>query len=123
MAFPGEYNISYYKGDTYEFRIYPKDASGNTFDLTDYSVAFTIATARGSAATQFTCYAAKSADNTYLTCAIRPADGEQLSAGTTYVYDVQITDPDTSEVDQPYDRVYTVLTGNVTIRDHVTGAV
>jgi len=36
MAFPGTYNISYYKGDTYEFRIYPKTADGDVFDLTPY---------------------------------------------------------------------------------------
>ena len=49
MAFPGTYNISYYRGDSYEFNVYPKTSSGNAFSLTDYaSAVFTIATARGS---------------------------------------------------------------------------
>jgi hypothetical protein len=53
MAFPGTYNINYYKGDTYEFRIYPKDAEGNAFPLGDYegSETFTIANVRGELAT------------------------------------------------------------------------
>jgi len=48
MAFPAVFNISYYRGDTYEFRIYPKDANGNAFPLTGYDanegVKFTMST-------------------------------------------------------------------------------
>lgn len=54
MAFPGTYNINYYKGDTYEFNVYPKNSDGTTFNLnTDpaYTPTFTIATKRGSAST------------------------------------------------------------------------
>ena len=47
MAFPGTYNFSYYKGDTNEFVIRPKNASGSAFDLTGYTAAFFIASARG----------------------------------------------------------------------------
>ena len=50
MSFPGTYNINYYKGDTFEFRVYPKDSSGAPFDLTGYQssdVKFSIAAARG----------------------------------------------------------------------------
>lgn len=50
MAFPGTYNISYYKGDTFEFDVYPKNSSGTAFDLAGYateSAIFTIAAARG----------------------------------------------------------------------------
>lgn len=48
MAFPGTLNLSYYKGDTLEFRVQPKDTSDNVFDLTGYTSAkFTIATGRG----------------------------------------------------------------------------
>ena len=43
MAFPGTYNISYYKGDTLEFKIYPKDSSGASFSLDNYIATFTIA--------------------------------------------------------------------------------
>ena len=48
MAFPGTYNFSYYKGDTYQFLVFPKDSSGNTFDLSSFTASkFTIATKRG----------------------------------------------------------------------------
>lgn len=54
MAFPGTYNINYYKGDTFEFNVYPKNSDGTTFNLnTDpaYTSTFTLATKRGSAST------------------------------------------------------------------------
>lgn len=119
MAFPGTYNISYYKGDTFEFRIYPKDSAGDVFDLTDYSnddIVFAISTARGTTPT-IEAYAAKSEDNTYITCAILPGNGAAMTAGTTYVYDVQI-----AKTASPYDYVYTILTGNISVTDQIAGA-
>ena len=118
MAFPGTYNITYYKGDTLEFRIYPKDATGAVFDLTDYGNAtFKIATERGAGgvAGQITGFAQIHSSNTYLTCAITPDNGDDMSAGTTYVYDVQIR-----KVGTPYDFIYTLLTGTITVTDEVT---
>jgi hypothetical protein len=120
MTFPGTYNISYYKGDTLEFRVYPKDSSGAAFDLTDYDNAsgplFTISTVRGSAglANQVQAYAEISTDNTHILCAIRPSDGEELTSGTTYVYDVEI-----SKEDSPYDIISTLLTGTITVTEQV----
>lgn len=120
MAFPGTYNISYYKGDTLEFRVYPKDSSGAAFDLTDYDNAsgplFTISTARGDSGLpdQISAYAAVSDDNTYILCVIRPEDGAQLTAGTQYVYDVEI-----SKEGVDYDTVSTLLTGTITVTDQV----
>lgn len=122
MAFPGTFNINYYKGDTYEFSIYPKNSSGATFDLTSYSsdsATFTIAESRGSAGsgTQLTGYAVLSDDKTYIRCAIRPTDGEALNAAKTYVYDVQISDNA-----NPYPYIYTLLTGTISITEQVTPA-
>lgn len=55
MAFPGTYNFSYYKGDTYQFLVFPKDSSGNTFDLSSFTASrFTIATKRGTASASAT---------------------------------------------------------------------
>lgn len=52
MAYPGTYDINYYKGDTFEFRIYPKDTSGSTFNLTGYlPPKFKISNIRGGTAT------------------------------------------------------------------------
>ena len=121
MAFPGTYNFSYYKGDTLEFKIFPKDSSGATFDLEDYvnenSPLFTISTARGAAglADQIACFAEISADFTHIVCTIRPEDGEQLTAGQQYVYDVEISKPSS-----PYNVINTLLTGNISVTDQVT---
>lgn len=122
MAFPGTYNIDYYKGDTFEFRIYPKDSSGAAFPLEDYSTSgdttFTIAPTRGELENPLDAiegYAVISADYTYIQCAITPANGAELTAGTTYVYDVEI-----SRTDAPYDFTFTLLTGTISITDQVT---
>jgi hypothetical protein len=121
MAFPGTYNINYYMGDTYEFRVYPKDASGATFPLNQYTDAdFVIATVRGAdgEADRINAYAAISDDNSHVLCAIRPEDSIDLDPTATYVYDVQIARA--AEGTEPYDYVYTILTGQITITDQVT---
>lgn len=119
MAFPGTFNISYYKGDTYEFNIYPKDSNGQPFNLSNYSVAFTVANRRGAnPETSINAYAVITADSV-IRCVIPPLDAAVLDAGTTYVYDVQITN---ELEDLPYPIVYTVLTGNISVSEQVTGA-
>jgi hypothetical protein len=117
MSFPGTYNISYYYGDTLEFRVYPKNSSGDIFDLTTFTSAkFTIAPNRESPVQdQISCFASISADRTNIFCAIRPEDSENLSAATSYVYDVEI-----SKESEPYDIIYTLLTGTVSITNDVT---
>lgn len=121
MAFPGTLNINYYKGDTYEFRIYPKDSLGASFDLTTYSQAkFTISTSRGSAGVsgKIECLAViTSGLGNYVTCTIRPNDSVTMNAATQYVYDVEIT-----KTASPYNYVYTLLTGSITVTDHIAGA-
>lgn len=118
MAFPGTLNIDYYKGDTYEFRIYPKDSTGSVFNLAPYgNVTFTISTTRGTAgvADQISGHAEISSDKTYVLCAITPGNGTAMTAGTQYVYDVQIR-----KSSLPYDYIYTLLTGSITVTDDVT---
>jgi len=130
LAFPGTYNFNYYKGDTFEFRVYPLNTAeeGGSFDLSGYAspqdVNFYISTARGSAglSDQIECYAeipAASGGGTsdHILCVIRPADGNQLTAGVSYVYDVEITKSGTD-----YPLTYTLLTGNITVTDQVYGA-
>lgn len=121
MAFPSTFNISYYKGDTYEFNIYPKDSNGQPFDMTDYSATFTIADARGAnPSITFSGYALIPADATSVRCAILPADAASMTSGNSYVYDVQISKEDES---LPYTLTYTLLTGTITVTNDVTGAV
>lgn len=146
MAFPATYDFNYYKGDTFEFRIYPKKNDGTVFNLSSYQIAsntssiidnvtdtvapydsarFTISTARGTAgvANKVDCYARIWDDGTHVRCAIRPEDSTTLVAGTEYVYDVEVVKPaGTAGNPESYSLVHTLLTGKITITDQVTGA-
>ncbi len=117
MAFPGTYNIDYYKGDTYEFRIYPKDSSGAPFSLSGYAAEkFTIAPTRGETNVNniVGCYAKIENDN--ILCVIRPSDGEKLSSeNSPYYYDVEI-----ENTSGEYTKLYTILTGSVAVTEQVT---
>jgi hypothetical protein len=123
MAFPAVFNISYYRGDTYEFRIYPKDASGNQFPLVGYDpiagVRFTMSTERGEdgISSQLQGYARISSDGTYIDCAILPLNGIAMDFSLNYVYDVQVFKAGT-----PYDVVTTLLTGTISVTEQITGA-
>ncbi len=124
MAFPGSYNINYYRGDTLEFRIYPKDANGNTFSLSGYGGAkFWIQTQKGNAgySSRIECIATISSDSSYVLCVIPPttSGGLALTAGTTYVYDVEVS----KTVSGSYNLVHTLLQGQITVTDHVSGTV
>lgn len=182
MAFPGTFNFSYYRGDTYEFIVQPKDSLGGEFDLTDFDAEFNIATARGGAIATTASYASGGASgatsfvissanpaiaagqkvtgtgiasntavasvsgttinlsqattaqvagtltfsNQYagtavvneatniITCSITPAIGRNLIGGVSYVYDLQITDGI---------KIFTILTGTVTVTNDITGAI
>jgi hypothetical protein len=114
MAFPGSYNFSYYRGDTNQFVIRPKNANGSAFNLTGYSAQFFIANRRGSTGTQYEAQAVVDSVNALVTCTILPGVGRTLAAGT-YVYDVQITTGSSN--------ILTILTGSVTVTDDITGAV
>jgi hypothetical protein len=149
MAFPATYDFNYYKGDTFEFKIYPKKNDGTVFDLRHYdaptsfandpdyvnasastydSAQFTIATARGPISTAsgvqqpIRCFARISEDGTNVSCAIRPTDAETLIAGTEYVYDVEVKKPAGLPGSGQYEVVQTLLTGKITVTDQVTGA-
>jgi hypothetical protein len=115
MAFPATYNIDYYEGDTYEFIIYPKTANGLVFDLDGYTSAFNIASATGPSPS-FTVggSAIINSAKTQITCKILPAVGRQLVAGTTYYYDVQVSNG--------IEKVNTLLKGTISVTADVTGA-
>jgi hypothetical protein len=114
MAFPATYNFSYYRGDTNQFVIRPKNSDGSAFDLDGYDADFFIATARGSSATQYEAQAVVDEVNNLVTCTILPGVGSQLPPGT-YVYDVQ--------VDSGASLVYTLLTGTISVTEQVSGAI
>jgi hypothetical protein len=114
MAFPGTFNFSYYRGDTNQFVVRPKNASGSAFDLSGYTAIFTIANRRGSTGTQYQAQAVVDTNSDLITCTILPGVGRSLAAGT-YVYDLQITTGASN--------ILTVLTGSITVTDDITGAV
>jgi hypothetical protein len=117
MAFPGTYNFTYYRGDTLEFNVYPKTTAGTPFSLADYTVSFNIATQRGLASeNQINAYSAISSDKTHVQCAITPADGSQLSAGTPYVYDIEIS----YLLAPAYPKIYTLMTGDISVTEQIT---
>jgi hypothetical protein len=119
MAFPGELNINYYKGDTHEFKVYPQKTDGSIFYLNDYSNAkFKIAEVRGAAglADQISGSAIISTDGTHVVCAITPANGAEMDPSITYVYDVQVYAPGSGT----YDKIFTLLTGSISVTDDVT---
>ncbi len=119
MAFPGTYNFSYYRGDTFEFVISPKSANGTTFSLDSFTGAgseanFTIANVRGSTGTQTEADAVVDDVLDTVTCTITPTVGRNLSAGS-YVYDIEIIS--TTGV------IHTLVTGTITVTDDISGAV
>jgi hypothetical protein len=114
MAFPGTYNFSYYKGDTSEFVIRPKNSDGSSFNLNGYTAEFFIASARGNNPSfSVEGQAVVSEVNNTVTCTILPGVGGTLNAGT-YFYDVQITSGPST--------IFTLVTGNITVTEQVTGA-
>jgi hypothetical protein len=114
MAFPGTFNFNYYRGDTNQFVVRPKNASGSAFDLSGYTAAFRIANRRGSTGTQYEAQVVVDTASDLLTCTILPGVGRQLTPGT-FVYDIQITTGASN--------ILTVLTGTITVTDDITGAV
>jgi hypothetical protein len=113
MAFPGTFNFNYYRGDRYEFNISPQNSDRSTFDLTAYTGKFFIANNRGANATQYEARVEK--DGNQIKCIILPEVGRQLSPGTNYVYDVEI-----SKADGAF--IYTLLTGNIKVTDDISGS-
>jgi sarcosine oxidase delta subunit len=118
MAFPGTYNFNYYRGDTAQFVVRPKNASdGSAYDLTDYSAIFTVANVRGSTGTQYSdaqgMTAVVNEATNIVTCTITSAGGRYLEPGS-YVYDVQVNNNSQTQ---------TLLTGIITVTDDITGAV
>jgi len=119
MAFPGTYNFNYYRGDTFEFIIRPRDASGDPFPLEGFDAEFTIADRRGAGTSldpvdQYDAEAVVNTVDNIVTCTISDSVGRQLTTDKTWVYDVQIDNGIS---------IYTLLNGKITVTDDITGAV
>lgn len=118
MSIPATFNIAYYRGDTYEFYIRPKDQDGIAVDLSDFTAAtFTIGDARGSAlTTTWNCTADIEVANSRIHCVIDSTVGSTLTEGVVYVYDVQVH----KDVAPDPEIVYTYLTGTVSVTGDVS---
>lgn len=114
MAFPGTYNFNYYRGDTFEFIVRPKNASGQAFDLAGYEATFTIASSRGSTAgaTLIATATVNTVDD-FVLCTISAGVGRQLIPSVNWVYDVEITNGINT---------FTLINGSITVTDDITGA-
>lgn len=127
MAFPATYNFNYYNGDTFEFLVYPKDSQGGVFpDLSSYTAKFTIAESRGGipvldsdvtrssgSVVAETSELIAEIDQDHVLCEIIAEYGSEL-LNSSYVYDVKIQNGGSG-------KVYTVLTGNITVLQDVAG--
>jgi hypothetical protein len=115
MAFPANFNISYYQGDRYEFIIRPKLSNGENFDLSGYTGLFTVASARGDASSTI---GSQSVDINSVagtvTVAIEPNFGTTLT-GNSYLYDVEL-----SASASGGSNVYTLVTGVISVTRDIT---
>jgi hypothetical protein len=115
MSFPANYNISYYKGDLYQFVIRPKTSAGNIYpiDSSTYESYFRISTSRNGLSGD-TKIANTSISDNAVTCEIRPSVGNSLTPGISYFYDISIQDQSDANI------VYTLLTGNLSVTGDIT---
>jgi hypothetical protein len=114
MAFPATYNFNYYRGDSFDFIINPKNPNGTSFDLDGFTSLFTIA----SSVTPQNVVVAELGDSLVnsqtatVACSITPEIGVSLSAGP-YIYDVEVFNSETSVT-------HTLLRGTITVTQDVT---
>lgn len=111
--FPATHNFDVYAGDTYTFTITYKENSVGV-DLTGTTLASSIATAAGETATTtmtVTAAADQTANPGQMNVTL-PAANSDLLTGASYVYDIEVTWPDTS--------VQTILRGTITVTQDVT---
>lgn len=116
MALPVYRNFTYYRGNTYTERLYPKNADGTPMALkdeddVDFLAYFYIDTDRDGNATTAGTISLDSAAST-VTYTITPAVGLTLIAGATYIYEITIKNQATGET-------YTLVTGNITVSGNV----
>lgn len=118
MASPANFDIYYYRGDTYSFYINVSDSDGNPLDLEaeNYVATFTIARYRGPETVEQGDREEVTGNTivsgSQIQCTITPSVGSALINGP-YVYDVQ--------VQKSADYIYTYLTGNLFVTFDVGG--
>lgn len=118
MAFPATYNISYYRGDTYDFIVNPKNSDGTNFDLTDFlsqNSLFTVSMRSGNSETfVFNGTVEVNSDSSFVKCGIPASSGSALSSGSTYFYDVEIKNASAT---------FTLLAGRINVTNDISGRI
>lgn len=114
MSFPATYNISYYKGDLYQFVIRPKNSAGDPFPITSstHDAYFRVSTSRGGDAGNTDDLTATIIDGNVVST-IQPSDNIGSSA-TSYFYDVSVQKKTDAQ------EVYTLLTGTISVTKDIT---
>ncbi len=113
MAFPGTYNFDYYRGDTFVFTITPKTSAGAIFSIAS-SRGDNPTTSIDSVADTSKLSAVINTSTDIITCTIKPGARTDLVGESTYYYDVEIFNSASLR--------HTLLTGEITVTDDVTGA-
>lgn len=113
IAFPATFNIAYYRGDSFNFIINPKNPNGSAFNLTGNTALFTISTERGNPAAEVaTGTAIVNAQAGTVTCEIPNSLGSVLS-DASYLYDVEIDNISASTT-------FTLLTGTISVTQDIS---
>lgn len=114
MSFPATYNISYYKGDLYQFVIRPKDSAGDPFPIASstHDAYFRVSTSRGGDAEDTDELTASIIDGNIL-ATIQPSDNVGSTA-TSYLYDVSVQKKTDAQ------EIYTLLTGTISVTKDIT---
>ncbi len=114
---PATTNFEYYRGDTFKTYLNIKDGAGLPIDLSGFLAKFTIATERGTnppapgSGFPATVLCESTISGSRIEIKITPAQGNQLKAGVSYVYDVEVSGGG---------EVYTYLTGNINVTEGVS---
>jgi hypothetical protein len=115
LSFPATFNVSYYKGDLYQFVVRPKTSTGSPFPISEetHSVYFYISPQRGGPALN-TISAAAVIEDGNIKATIFPSIGNQLNPTITYFYDIAIEKKiDTNEL-------FTLVTGRISVTADIT---
>jgi len=111
-AMPSNWDLKIYEGDTVRFTVTVTDANDVPINLTGYSAAAQLKTSFSDATpVAFTCTITTPASGV-VEVYLAPATTAALIAGTSYIWDFQLTEPDGD--------VRTYLAGDVTVVPEVT---
>jgi hypothetical protein len=112
-AMPSNYDLIIYEGDALRFTVTVKDSAGVPVDLTGYTAKAQLKTNFADASpVDFDCTITTPETDGVVSVYLSPATTAALTAGSSYIWDFQLTSPDSD--------VRTYLAGDVTVVPEVT---